>query len=470
VGYTTLTTLPVRGERLTLKREWQLFTVMLIALDSLTVLLGLWFAYTLRVSSGLLTYLGQNDPGAYRALSFYSLPIWLVLFVLLGLYQRDMLLGGTQEYRQVLKACTAGIIGVMIMSFLWRDQFILVSRGWLLMAWALCCTMVFLERFVSRRVGYALRREGWLTHRALIVGANNQGLAMSEQWLSAPTSGIRVIGFLDDFKAIGTEVFNGLQVLGRPRHLHELARQFDVDEVVVVPNAIAWETFEEIIIKGSSESDFVMRLSPGFYEIMSTSVAVTNRSFVPLFTVHDNRLVGVDAAVKAVEDFGVGLPLLLLSAPWLAIAALALKIADPDLPVLERTCVAAPGGHSFKMARFRTRRPDGSASTLGRWLEQSEMDRLPQLWHVFTGRMSMIGPKPVASAADARDARAIHNQRTLKPGIIGPWSVWAEWAPGENQGYDLYYIRNWTPWLDGQILFQATVLGIRQTWHWLRRA
>jgi len=454
----------VRSKRSTLDREWRRYVVLLIVLDTLVVLLSLWLAYTVRISSGIVTYGGPSDLAAYRTLSLASLPMWLVLFAVFHLYRRDYLLGGTREYQQVLKACTAGIIGVILLSFLWRDQFVLVSRGWLIMAWTICTTLVMLERFSARRIGYMLRRRGHLVNRVLLVGANAQGLAMAGQWMQSPTSGMQVIGYLDDFKAIGTEVASGLKVLGRPRNLHELAASLDVDEVVVVPNAIAWETFEEIISNDSHSGDYVMRLSPGFYEIMATSVAVTDRSFVPLLTVHENRLVGVDSAVKSVLDIGLGAPLLLLALPAIAAAALVLKREDPELPWLETTPVLRSRDQTFRMLRLRTRRPDGSSSPFGQWLEETQLDRMPQLAHAVAGTMSLVGPQPQPLAPGEHDLRNTRSERTLKPGVIGPWSVWREWKPSEELSHDLYYVRNWTPWLDLQILFQAAALSARGIW------
>lgn len=457
------------GERPELRREWRAYTAYLLVMDSFTVLFGLWLAYNFRISSGLLEYYGHVDLAAYRTLSAASLPIWLTLFALAGLYRSDELLGGTEEYQHLFKACTAGIIAMVLLSFLWRDEFSLVSRGWLVAAWALCTVLMLFQRFVSRRVGYAMRRRGQLTNRVLLVGASDQGLAIAQQWASSPTSGIQIVGFLDDFKAHGTDLGGGVKIIGRARNLHELVEQYQVDEVVVVPNAVAWETFEEIIVNGNCDGNYTMRLSPGFYEMMSTGVAVTNRQFVPLLTVHGARLVGVDAAVKAALDYGLGIPMLLLTLPVLGSLALIVKLGDRDLPVLDRNPILLSEGRTFEMLRIRTRRPDGTPSSLGRWLERTELDRAPQILHVVTGQMSLVGPRPQPADADSDNDPAARNQRTLRPGVIGPWSVWTRWAPGEERDFDLYYIRNWTPWLDLQILFQWVAIAARRAWRRARR-
>ena len=408
-GATTL----AKGERPTLQREWRAFISYLVVMDGITILFSLWLAHSFRISSGLLEYYGPENVSDYRLLSFYSLPIWLALFAFFGLYRRDNLLGGIKEYQLLFKAGTGGVIAIVLLSFLWRDQYILVSRGWLMAAWALSIAFLLLQRFLSRRIGYGLRRRGRLTNRVLLVGANDQGLAMAQQWTSSPSSGIEVVGFLDDFKAFGTDVGGGVKVLGRPRNLHELVGQYDVDEVVVVPNAIAWETFEEIIVNGNCDGDYTMRLSPGFYEIMSTSVAVTNRQFVPLLTVHDARLVGADAAVKAALDYGLGVPMLLLTLPFLGLLTLFIKLADRDLPIFSRSPVLLPDGAVLNMLRFRTRRSDGSLSTHGRWLEQTEFDRA--LADLPCGRRPNESRRPTGPARRPQLARRTRHPQPAHP-------------------------------------------------------
>jgi lipopolysaccharide/colanic/teichoic acid biosynthesis glycosyltransferase len=459
----------LHGERPALRREWRAFVTYLLIMDGLTVLFSLWLAYHLRISSGILEYYGPANREAYRMLSILSLPLWIAVFGSFSLYRRDDLLGGTKEYQQLFKACTAGIIAIVLLSFLWRDEFTLVSRGWLITAWALCTGLMLAQRFVSRRLGYWLRRHGRLTNRVLLVGANDQGLAMAQQWMSSPTSGIHVVGFLDDFKPYGTRVGDGTEVIGRPRNLHELVGQHQVDEVVIVPSAIAWETFEELLVDGNCDGDYTLRLSPGFYEIMSTGVAVTNRQFVPLLTVQEARLVGVDAAAKAALDYGLGVPLLFLTLPAITLLALVIKLGDRDLGIFDRSAVVLPDGNTFSMLRMRTRRPDGTSSPLGHWLEQTELDRAPQVFHVISGQMSLVGPRAQLVSTHAAHDRSNRNQRTLKPGIIGPWSVWTYWSPGDERDLDLYYIRNWTPWLDLQILFQSVAVTVRRSWRWVRQ-
>jgi lipopolysaccharide/colanic/teichoic acid biosynthesis glycosyltransferase len=359
---------------------------------------------------------------------------------------------------------------------MWRD--VEVSRGWLLLSWLLSCGLVGLERFMVRRAAYALRSRGWFTARVLIVGANDQGIAIARQWSQSPTSGMQVVGFVDDFKPMGTPVVNSLKVIGRPTSLHDLVRQTGANEVVVVPNAVAWETFEEIIARANVQNGYTLRLSPGFYELLTTSVTVTNKTFVPLLTINETRLVGVDAVLKSLLDYGLGVPMLIGTLPVMALIALGLRLSRRDKPVLVRYRTLGQSGTTFEMCKFNTRieavsRLAGSSraaipippgvSWLDRTLYRRGLDKLPQLFNVMMGQMSLVGPRP-RIVEDKTDARAALNLQTVKPGMIGPWTLPGACSSGDETQDELYYVRNWTIWLDLHVLFRAVLKGFATGW------
>ncbi|HZY45687.1 MAG TPA: sugar transferase [Anaerolineae bacterium] len=437
-------------------RQWQALIAALIIFDALMIWGSLRLAYDLRFTSSLLTYYGELSPATYAIMEMIGLPIWLGLFALAGLYQRKNLLGGTLEYKQVIKAGSAGVVAIVSLAFVWRDV-ALVSRGWLVFAWIFLCASVSVERFVIRRVAYRLRRRGWLTARVLMVGANDQGIAIAKQWQQSHTSGMHVVGFVDDFKPIGTSVLDDLKVIGQPTALLQIIDQSGVDEVVVVPNAVAWETFEEIITQAGAVKDYELWLSPGFYEMLTNSVVVTNKSYVPLFTINAARLVGPDAIMKAVLDYGLGFGLLLVMLPIMSLIAAGLKLSRRSVFMAHRTI--GQGDTIFLMWKFNS--ADDKPTRLQRGLHRYALDKLPQLFNVLTGHMSLVGPRPRVVDDQSLDPRQVHNLRSVKPGLIGPWLVTEVWSSLDETRDDLYYVRNWTIWLDLQILFQSIVAWFR---------
>ncbi|MCS6848819.1 MAG: sugar transferase [Anaerolineae bacterium] len=454
----SLTTDPITSS--TNRRQWRALIIALLILDALCVLGSLALAYVIRID-GVIPYYATVNNEAYRNLVILAVPLFLACFAILGLYQRDNLLGGVVEYKQVVKGCTAGLMLLVVYVVFARMADFDPSRGWLVLSWVLSIAMVGTMRFFVRRIVYRLREMGWLTSRVLIVGANDQGVAIAEQWMSNPYSGMQVVGFLDDFKTVGSVVLDNIRVIGRPSALNELSRLYHVDEVIVVSTAVAWESFGELVTRDAKAQGYILRLSPGFYELLTTGVAVTTKTFVPLLTIHDSRIVGIDAFLKCLLDYGLGGLLALVSLPFGVAIALALKLRNPHAPVLTRTRIIGRGGKPFSMLRFNTQPSPAQPSTgysrgkLERWLRMTGLDKLPQLWNVLRGQMSLVGPRPRASLSRVTDMHTMHNLQAVKPGIVGPWMRKDHLASPDPLRDELSYIRNWQIWTDLPILFEA---------------
>jgi lipopolysaccharide/colanic/teichoic acid biosynthesis glycosyltransferase len=433
-------------------RQWKLLIAGLVGMDMLAVWVSLWLAYDVRFTSGLLTYYAEFSPNTYTLIMLIGIPLLIILFAAAGLYKRANLLGGIMEYKQAVKAASLGVLLFVVLSFAWRDD-VLISRGWVVFSWTFLCLLLIIERFAMRRLAYALRRRGWLTARALVVGANDQGIAIARQWHLSQTSGEYVIGFVDDFKPIGTTVFEDLKVIGPATMLDQLIERLDVDEVVVVPNAVAWETFEEIIAQSSAAKDYDLLLSPGFYELLTNGVAVTNKSYVPLFTINEARLVGLDALMKAGLDYGLGLVLFSWTLPILGFIAFSLMLTRHSIFSAQPT--VGQRGKIFSMHKFNV--ADDLPAWLRRVLQQRALDKLPQLLNVIKGQMSLVGPRPRVLNDSTVDPRQAHNLQSVKPGMTSPWLVQEFWSSADETQDDLYYIRNWTIWLDLQIIFQSMI-------------
>ena len=449
------------------QQQWLVLVCALLMFDALCVAGSLTLAYFVRID-GVLPYYSETNNAAYRSLVAAALPIFIICFALLGLYKEDNLLGGMVEYKQVLKGCTVGVGLLVVYTVFVRLNGFDVSRGWLIFSWLFSVALVGLMRFLVRRIVYRVREAGYLTARVLIIGANDQGAAIAAQWRSTPASGMHIVGFLDDFKPVGTQVAPGLKVLGRPSAIDALCRKHDVDEVVVVSSAVAWESFGEIVTDVGADKRYTLRLSPGFYELLTTGVAVTNKTFVPLLTINENRIVGVDAVLKTVLDFGLGALIALVSLPFALVIASILKLRRPGSPVLTRNQAIGRNGQTFDMIRFdsvsivSTGTGSNGEHNFENWLHITGLNHLPELINVFQGDMSLVGPQPRADHNEVTDMHTMHNLQAVKPGIVGPWVRRDHLQSSDLVHDELSYVRNWTIWADLPILFQtATTLFSR---------
>jgi len=314
----------------------------------------------------------------------------------------------------------------------------------------------------------------------IIVGANEEGQALAEQLLEVPTSGLKLLGFVDDRFPPGTHVLGGLPVLGACADLERLVEERKVVELVVASTAVPRQRLLSLYRTFGASEQVHIQMSSGLFEMLTTGVRVREVGGVPLITPDKVRITGVDAVLKALEDYiGAFLGLLALS-PLFVVLAIMVKLDSPG-PIFFRRRVMGRGGKPFDALKFRTmvvdadevlaRQPslkkafekeyklknDPRVTRFGAFLRKTSLDELPQLINVLLGQMSLVGPRMVALEEGAKYGKWQMNLLTVKPGITGPWQVNGR----NNLTYEeriklsMYYIRNYTIWLDLLILLKT---------------
>jgi len=421
------------------------------ALDALFISVSFILAYHLRFKSSWLPYYAPFSSQFYWTLLSLFVPTLLLIFAAYGLYTPCYLLGGTREYARVVNACAVGVMAMIVLSFMYRGVEQPISRGWLLIYFSLSVLTIISYRFVFRRLIYRLRQHGLFLKRSLIVGANQEGQAMAEQFRSVRTAGVDIVGFVDDTLTQGT-VINGLSVLGNSKSLRTLVEEQEIDELIIAPTSLSRGTLLDIYRTFNSNGNSVdLRLSPGLFEILKSAL---------------------DYIVAA-----VGLILLL---PFLLLIALLVKLDSPG-PALHRRRVLGTGGQTFEAFKFRTMRVDADeyleqhpelaeelqnngklkndprVTRLGKFLRKASIDELPQLLNVLKGQMSLVGPRMISPPEWVQFGNWKHNLLTVRPGITGLWQVGgrSELSYEERVRLDMHYIRNYTIWLDMRVLFNT---------------
>ena len=204
---------------------------------------------------------------------------------------------------------------------------------------------------------------------------------------------------------------------------------------------------------------------------------MTNKTFVPLLTIHENRIVGVDAVLKWLLDCGLGALLAIITLPISAAIALALKMRNPGAPVIQRYRMNGQGGTAFTMHLFNTSPTmlmRANAARPGRRFERfvrfTGMHKLPQLMDVLTGKMSLVGPRPRADVNQVTDMHTMHNLLAVKPGIVGPWVRKDHLRSPDPETDELNYVRNWQIWLDIPILSEAVIMLLVRVVRTFRRS
>lgn len=445
------------------RKEYLVLLALWLVGDAFAIYTALNVAYDARYNFDWLPLIEKLVPitERYQIVIPAAVPLWLIIFAFNRLYDRRCTLNGLQEYGKIVIACAMGVLVLILLSFF--EPNLSVSRSWLILCWFTAILFVGAVRFAIRRVVRLARRRGYWLTRALIVGANEHAKAIARQLQPATHSGVQVVGFLDDYLPTETRVVDALRVLERPTALTRVARETGARQAIVVQGAIAWESFMEIITQATSTLDHLdIKLSPGFYEILATGVRLSHDGFVPLLAIEKNRITGVDALLKHLLDYGVSASALVLASPLLVLTMAFVKLVAPG-SVFEPYDVLGAHEKQFTTWKFRTHYADAARRRqdypLARWLYRLGLDKLPQFINILRGEMSLVGPRPIPVARAAVYQEWLPTLLAVKPGFTGPWVVGAREVQSldDEIRLDLYYIRNWTIWLDLQILLQTAL-------------
>jgi exopolysaccharide biosynthesis polyprenyl glycosylphosphotransferase len=390
-----------------------------------------------------------------------------------------------QEYARVFNATCILVTAAIVITFLIPST--RISRGFLAFSWIAVTAIVFLERFLMRRMVYRLRQRGFMTRRTLIVGSDEDARHIAEQLLATPTCGAELLGFVADDQPAGTILAENLSVLGSLDRLHSLVERLGVEEIIVSTERLHRVEIIRIFQNYAYAEDMDVRFLPGLFEIFATGVRVKEIGSVPLVSMNRVRLDPWESAIKTGLDYAATIVLLVVLFPLFLLLAILIKRDSPG-PVFHRRRVVGRGGQMFDAFKFRTMylngeemlsehpelqaelaqnhklKQDPRVTRIGAILRRTSLDELPQILNVLLGQMSLVGPRMITLEEMDKYGKWRWNLLTVKPGITGLWQISgrSDVSYEDRVRLDMYYIRNYTLWLDLQILWRTTPVVIRR--------
>ncbi len=313
----------------------------------------------------------------------------------------------------------------------------------------------------------------------LIVGTGEVGRMILQKIQQTPGLGYQVVGFATNNGACPDTVM-GLPVFGQVDDLPRIIEQQGIDEVIIgLPEA----THQELVgIVSQCEREKVsIRVFPDVFQIMASEVTISDLGGLPLLTIRDVALRGWKLTLKRGVDIVFSGLFLLFLAPVMMLTALLIKLDSPG-PVFfvqERMGLDA---RPFKMLKFRSMRQDAEQQGPGwttkddprrtRWDHSSarfSIDELPQFINVLIGDMSLVGPRPEQPAYVEQFRQSIPRymeRHREKAGITG-WAqingLRGDTSIAERTKYDLWYIENWSLWLDFKIILRTAAKVLLDT-------
>ncbi len=347
-----------------------------------------------------------------------------------------------------------------------------------LAAWYIGSLLGFgLLRFILLRFFRHLFERGFFLQHAVILGGTATGLHTAKRIQHERDLRLGVVGFVDDRQTRLLEELSNYPLLGNIEKLHQLIREGKVHQVLV---ALPWSAEQRITeitrqLKGFPVNVFLL---PDMMALKHAHSHIGDIAGVPVFNISRTPLSGWSPFFKRMEDLVLGFLMLLALSPLMLLIAAAIKL-DSKGPVLFRQKRYGYNNNLIEIYKFRSMyteecdhqgavmvtKRDPRVTRVGRFLRKTSLDELPQLFNVLAGSMSLVGPRPHATAAKAagvsyEDAVEEYSARhRVKPGITG----WAQinGYRGETDTlekiegrvrYDLEYIENWSIWFDLYII------------------
>jgi exopolysaccharide biosynthesis polyprenyl glycosylphosphotransferase len=388
-----------------------------------------------------------------------------VLFALNGLYDLDRPRTWPSRLHAVVSGVSTALVLAVTMSFFLGDYGF--SRLWFAAGWAFAVVGLMFWRTSAQSLYAAARDQIAPANRVLIVGANSLG-----QEIAAELSGrYRVVGYVDNGSDLVDDA--GLPLLGPIAELEHLVQTYAVDELIIALPEHRREQISTMIARGFRRP-VKIKLLPVFGDLLPRNFEV-NR-------VGGRPYIGFAAAarvtwLKRASDLVLGSIALLVLAPVLLAVAVAIKLDSPG-PVFYRQRRVGKDGEHFFMIKFRSMRTDADkllaqlkaqneatgplfkmkndprVTGIGRIIRRLSIDELPQLFNVFKGEMSLVGPRPPLPSEVEEYEDWQHGRLRAIPGMTGLWQVSgrSEVPFPEMVRLDLHYIRNWTLGMDVEIM------------------
>ncbi|MBI2881696.1 MAG: undecaprenyl-phosphate glucose phosphotransferase [Candidatus Tectomicrobia bacterium] len=464
-----------------MKKYAHLAVSVLVLADLLAATAAWSTAFFLRFHVEIIPVI-KTYPTFLHYLSFVPVVLlfWLAAARSLGHYRPEEF-SRTLRRRalEAWKAATLSLVLLTALTFFYREfPFARFSRVVMAYYWVLVAAYVVVGRSLARRLLKDLRKRGFEVRRILIAGTGELGRDLSRRMRANEVLGIEVAGYLTDRKEEAGAKIEGVPVAGTLEDVREVIASLKADQLFIALPLEAQDRLQRVL-EGIGEEIIDIKVVPDFLRFMKLNAGIEDFGGLPVISLRESPLFGVNRLVKRTADVVISLVVLLVLSPLMSLIALAVKLTSPG-PVFYRQERMGLDGVPFQMFKFRSMREGAEDGTGAVWaspedprrtpvgsiLRKASLDELPQLFNVLKGDMSLVGPRPERPVFVEEFRRKIPGymlRHKVKAGITG-WAQVNGWrgnTPLEKRiECDLYYIENWSLGFDLKILWLTLWKGI----------
>ncbi|QRM54970.1 undecaprenyl-phosphate glucose phosphotransferase [Sinorhizobium sp. BG8] len=406
----------------------------------------------------------------------------IMLMQLADAYQIPALRSAWRMTPRILCAWAVAFAVMALALFLFKTGDV-YSRVWFVSWFVLGAIYLIAER---QLIAYSIRhwaRNGTMERRAVIVGGGEPAKELIRSLERQPENDIRICGIFDDRdERRSPSVIAGYPKLGTVAELVEFARLARID-MLIISLPLSAEARILALLKKLWVLPVDIRLAAHSKGLRFRPRSYSQIGKVPLLDIFDKPIADWDSVAKRAFDIAFSLIALALLWPVLIGAAVAVKLTSPG-PIIFKQKRHGFNNEVIDVYKFRSMytnlsdptaklavtKGDPRVTPVGRFLRKSSIDELPQLFNVLKGELSLVGPRPHAIQAQSHNRKYVDvvesyfARHRVKPGVTG-WAQINGWR-GEidhddkiryRTEFDLYYIENWSLWLDLKILFLTPI-------------
>lgn len=465
------------------RRNSKFYSVILMLVDALVLIAAFVLAYVARVQYDPRPLLHNIYAYDYLFAFLLIVPFWIGIFALIGLYKQSTYNRRLVEWSKIAVGAFVGILFVIGWEYASNKEFFPAR---LVAVYALIGSFVLivLEREVLRLIRTISFRYGRGVRRVLLIGSSDVVRDLAASLSDTKRSGYKIVAVAGPKKIVGN--------IGHTLHFSspELALK-EIDELAI-STIIQTDLYEDParnqrILSAAQSRHIDYSFIPGESEFYSGKNTVDILLGYPIITVYQTPLVGWGSIVKRVFDFVVSLVASIILLPFFLVIIIIKKLVDggpvfyiskrlsrfsQPIGLIKFRSMGAQYGSKDAAEEFREmgredlaeeyekhRKVDNDPriTKFGKFLRNTSIDELPQIFNVLKGDISLVGPRPIlpqeVKLAKGRTA-LLHS---VKSGMTGLWQVSgrSELSFDERIELELFYAQNWTFWLDIKILFKT---------------
>jgi Undecaprenyl-phosphate glucose phosphotransferase len=460
---------------------WVQFVVfgIQLALDLAAIIAGFLLAYVTRKRVDLGGPFIDFNPNNYQIILALSTVAVLLAFYNRGIYRLKRGFSKIDEFYRICAGTFLGLVlAIFFNSFLLGPNF-LYSRIIFVYSMILIIALVCIVRWLFSSLVDLLRRVGLSQVRMVIVGGGEPTARIVRKVQSVPELGYVIAGIVCDQRQAGhtCEVPDGSVLLGHIDDLADIVRANEIDELIITMSGVTQaELFD--LVGMCDDLPVNIRIYPEAFQLVTANeVTISALTGLPLVSVKDVALRGVNRFIKRGMDIAISLALLVIVSPVMLLIALLIKLTSPRGPVFYTQERVGLDGKPFTVYKFRSMRYVGDQESpkwttendprrtrLGRFIRRYSLDELPQFINVLVGDMSIVGPRPEQPHYVEQFSRTIPRymrRHKEKAGITG-WAqvngLRGDTSITERTRYDLYYVENWSVLFDLKIMLKTVLV------------